>query len=102
MPWFGRLFGGSTPAPVEPPANTVLIADDIAAKLAGAHAAGDAPSLETAVNEMLRAHLDALAQPQPNGEGIPFWLQRGQAPTSDMEDELRDRVTQRRATEDPQ
>ena len=92
MSLFGRLFGGSTPTP--PPPNTVVISDALADRLTK-----DGINLELAVNETLRAHFKILDEPKSELTGMPFWLRRDDA-NSEIEDELRDRVTQRRAGED--
>ena len=102
MSWLGRLFGRQEPPP-SPPANSVVIADDLAAALT----VGDR-DLAEAVDVTLREHLDAQARAAAaRGERIPFWLQREQAGTTgessgggELEEELRDRVIQRRAAED--
>jgi len=69
----------------------VVISDDLATRLTQA---GD--DLEAAANEAVRAYFKVLDEPKTDLSGMPFWLEREGA-TSEMEDELRDRVTQRRA-----
>jgi hypothetical protein len=96
MSWIGRLLGSTPPPP--PPPNSVVIAEDLAETLT----AGGA-GLEDAVNSAIRAHLEAqrkAAEAQARGEKIPFWLRRDEESGEGMEDELRDRVIQRRASED--
>ena len=58
--------------------------------------------LVVAVDAALRAFLDAQAKALAAGEPerIPFWLRRDVEHPGDLEDELRDRVIQRRAAED--
>lgn len=58
--------------------------------------------LSAAVDTALRAYLDAQAKALAAGEPerIPFWLRRDSIPSGDLEDELRDRVIQRRAAEE--
>ena len=58
--------------------------------------------LSASVDVALRAFLDAQAKALAAGEPerIPFWLRRDAIPSGDLEDELRDRVIQRRAAED--
>jgi len=93
MPFLGRLFGGSAP-----PANSVVIADDLAAQLT----AGGTP-LPAAVDTALRRHLEAerrAAEAERRGEKIPFWLRREGGASGEMEDALRDRIAQRRAAEE--
>ena len=93
MSWLSRLF--SSPPP--PPPNSVVIPDDLAATLTA-----DGADLDVAVVGTVRAHLDAQAKAKEaaaRGEKIPFWLQKDADFTADLEDELRDRVTQRRAVE---
>ena len=94
MSWLGRLFG-SKPPPA--PLNSVVVASDLVQPLI----AGGA-DLPTAVDAALRAYLDAQAKALAAGEPerIPFWLRRDAIPSGDLEDELRDRVIQRRAAEE--
>jgi hypothetical protein len=94
MSWLGRLFGSK---PLPAPANTVVIAGDLVTPLAATSA-----DLSTAVDTALRAYLDAQAKALAAGEPerIPFWLRRDAEKSGDLEDELRDRVIQRRAAED--
>jgi len=94
MSWLGRLFG-SKPPPA--PSNSVVIAADLVPPLLDAGA-----DLSTAVDLALRAYLDAQAKALAAGEPerIPFWLRRDAERPSDLEDELRDRVIQRRAAEE--
>ena len=58
--------------------------------------------LEVAVDAALRAYLEAQAKAAAAGEPerVPFWLQRERGGEANIEDELRDRVIQRRAAED--
>ena len=58
--------------------------------------------LAVAVDAALRAFLDARAKALAAGEPerIPFWLRRDVEHPGDLEDELRDRVIQRRAAEE--
>jgi hypothetical protein len=91
MPWPFRR----KPAP--PPANTVVIADDVAASLLMSGA-----PLESAVNDALREHIEAKAREATEAEarGIPFWLRRDSERGGDIEEQLRDRVIQRRSSEE--
>jgi hypothetical protein len=93
MSFFGRLFGAKPP----PPANSVIIAEDLVATLTTGGA-----TLEVAVNDSLRVYLEAQAKAAAAGEPerIPFWLRRESDQGGQLEDELRDRVIQRRAAED--
>jgi hypothetical protein len=90
----GRLFWWQ-PSPAPP--NTVVIAGDLVSPLIEAGA-----DLSTAVDTALRAYLDAQAKALAAGEPerIPFWLRRDAERPGDLEDELRDRVIQRRAAEE--
>jgi len=73
----------------------VVVADDIAVALT---APGTA--LGEAVDAALRAHLEAQARAAAaRGEPMPFWLARDRSGSGEIEDELRDRVIQRRAAE---
>jgi hypothetical protein len=90
MSFLGRLFRGAPPPP-PPPANRVVISDDLAARLTQTGI-----DLEAATNEAVRAYFKVLDEPKTDLSGMPFWLEREKA-NSEMEDELRDRVTQRRA-----
>jgi hypothetical protein len=94
MSWLGRLFGSKPPTA---PLNSVVVAGDLVAPLTAAGA-----DLSTAVNMALRAYLDAQAKALAAGEPerIPFWLRRDAHHSGDLEDELRDRVIQRRAAEE--
>jgi hypothetical protein len=94
MSWLGRLFGSKPPLA---PANTVVIAGDLVTPLVATGA-----DLSTAVDTALRAYLDAQAKALAAGEPerIPFWLRRDAEHPGDLEDELRDRVIQRRAAEE--
>jgi hypothetical protein len=94
MSWLGRLFG-SKPPPA--PSNSVVIASDLVAPLVASGL-----DLPTAVDAALRAFLDAQAKALAAGEPerIPFWLRRDGEHPGDLEDELRDRVIQRRAAEE--
>ncbi|MGO8685618.1 MAG: hypothetical protein ACLQT7_00330 [Candidatus Dormibacteria bacterium] len=92
MSFLGRLFGST------PPPNAVVIADDLVAGLT----AGGVP-LQTAVDAALRRNLEAerrAAEAEKRGEKIPFWLRREGGGSGEMEDALRDRIAQRRASED--
>lgn len=96
MSLLGRLFG-SRPAP--PPANSVVVPEDVAARLTA-----DGTPLQASVDAVLRSFLEARDRPEPDGApGIPFWLDRHKASaageTSDLGDELRDRVIQRHTAE---
>jgi len=94
--FFGRLFG-SSPAPA-PAANTVVIADDLAARLTA-----PGVQLEAAVDAALRRHLESerrAAEAEMRGEKIPFWLRREGGGSGEMEDALRDRIAQRRGGEE--
>ena len=69
--------------------------------LASALTPGGEP-LQAAVNAALRQHLEHLRAAETaaaRGEAIPFWLARDERGSSEIEDELRERVTQRRAGE---
>ncbi len=94
MSWLGRLFG-SKPPPA--PSNSVVIAGDLVSPLVATGA-----DLSSAVDSALRAYLDAQAKALAAGEPerIPFWLRRDAENAGDLEDELRDRVIQRRAAEE--
>ncbi|HVC05214.1 MAG TPA: hypothetical protein VND88_11115 [Candidatus Acidoferrales bacterium] len=94
MSWLGKLFGAKPPPA---PADSVVIAGD----LVGPLTAGGT-GLSVAVDTALRAYLDAQAKALAAGEPerIPFWLRRDAEHAGDLEDELRDRVIQRRAAED--
>jgi hypothetical protein len=94
MSWRGRLFGSSPP--LHP--NSVVIADDVVAALT----ASGVP-LGEAVDATLRSHLEAArraGEAQARGEKIPFWLGREEGASGEIEDTLRDRISQRRASEE--
>jgi hypothetical protein len=95
MSWLGRLLGRSPAVPAVPPADTVVVPPDIAARLTA-----EGQPLASAVEQALRehlAHLDQSAQQQANGDK-PFWLAR-EDEGGDLEERLRDRIAQRRAGE---
>jgi len=94
MSFLGRLFGGKAP---EPAPNSVIIDATLAASLTA-----DGGALDLAVDAALRAYLDAQAKAAQAGDlgGIPFWLRRDSERTGEIEDELRDRIIQRRASEE--
>jgi hypothetical protein len=94
MSWLGRLFGSRPPTA---PANSVVVATDLVQPLTASGA-----DLSTAVDAALRTYLDAQAKALAAGEPerIPFWLRRDVENAGDLEDELRDRVIQRRAAEE--
>ena len=89
MSLLGRLFG--RPGPAAPPANSVVIADDLAAALTA-----EGRPLADAVDATLREQLTARRR-DPDSH-IPFWLARDGAQV-DIDDELRDRLERRRAGE---
>ncbi len=92
MSWLGRLLN---PVPAPQP-RAVVIPDDIVAELE----AGD-DSLQATVEAALRSHLDARRRPagEEDTARLPFWLRRGTGEKGDIDQSLRDRVTQRRAVE---
>jgi hypothetical protein len=94
MSWLGRLFAAKPPPA---PTNSVVIAGDLVLPLTS-----NGTELATAVDTALRAYLDAQAKALAAGEPerIPFWLRRDVENAGDLEDELRDRVIQRRAAEE--
>jgi hypothetical protein len=100
MSWLGRLLGRS-PAPAPPPApppRTVVIPEDLATTLT---AAGE--PLEAAVTASLRDLLVLRQRAQlaaEAGERIPFWLERDTNHARHIEDELRDRMAQRKSGEE--
>ena len=92
MSWLGRLFSS---APPPPPPNTVVIPDDIVAQLEG----GEAP-LQDTVEEALRNLVEIRRRAaEHDAEGLPFWLRRESGQKGEIDESLRDRVTQRRAAE---
>jgi hypothetical protein len=91
MSWLGRLFS-STPPPTP---NAVSIPADIVEQLGG----GDAP-LQATVEEALRSYLEIRRRAaEHDAEGLPFWLRREAGEKGEIDQSLRDRVTQRRAAE---
>jgi len=94
MSFLSRLFGGKAPEPVP---NSVVIDATLAASLTA-----DGSALDLAVDGALRAYLDAQAKAAQASdlEGMPFWLRRDAERTGEIEDELRDRIIQRRASEE--
>src|ERR1022692_503798 len=91
MSWLGRLFGSKPPAA---PLNSVVVASDLVPPLTA-----NGAELSTAVDAALRAYLDAQAKALAAGEPerIPFWLRRDVERAGDLEDELRDRVIDRKS-----
>lgn len=91
MGWVARLFGRTGGTVV------VHLPVDLAEALVP-EAAGS--GLDAAVERVLRAHLTGGCRSVPDdGERMPFWLSRRDAPVGDLEGELRDRMAQRRAAE---
>ena len=97
MSWLGRLFGSKPPPAPPPPSNSVVIAGDLVAPLV-AGGAELSVAVDSALRTFLVAQAKALAAGEP--ERIPFWLRRDAENPGDLEDELRDRVIQRRAAEE--
>jgi hypothetical protein len=92
MSWLGRLFNSAPPPPAP---NTVVIPEDIVAKLEG----GDAP-LQTTVEDALRSLLEIRRRAaEHDAEGLPFWLRREAGQKGEIDESLRDRVTQRHAAD---
>lgn len=92
MSWLGRLFA---PAPPPPPPNSVVIADDIVSQLD----AGDVP-LQAAVDDALRSLFEIRRRAaEHDAEGLPFWLRRESGQKGEIDESLRDRVSQRRAAD---
>jgi hypothetical protein len=92
MSFLGRLFGRSAPSPPPaPPANTVTIADDLAAELTA-----EGRPLADAVEAALREQIAARARGAESR--MPFWLTREEEEL-DLEAELRDKLEKRRAAE---
>ncbi|MGH7723331.1 MAG: hypothetical protein ACRENL_10975 [Candidatus Dormibacteria bacterium] len=92
MSWLGRLFSSSPPPP---PPNTVVVPEDIVGQLNG----GDAPlqvTVETALRSLLEIRRRAA---EHDAEGLPFWLRREAGQIGEIDESLRDRVTQRRAAD---
>ena len=92
MSWLGRICKSEPPPP---PANSVVIPDDIVAQLGG----GAAP-LQDTVEEALRSLIEIRRRAaEHDAEGLPFWLRRDAGQKGEIDESLRDRVTQRRAAE---
>jgi hypothetical protein len=92
MSWAGWLFGRSSGSV------TVRLPADLAAALDNDE--GGDEGLDAAVERVLRAHLAGSCRAAPDEpEKKPFWLSRRDAPESDIEGGLRDRMAQRRAAE---
>ena len=88
MSWVGWLFGRSSETV------TVHLPADLAEAL------DSDEGLDAAVERVLRAHLAGSCRAAPDEpEKKPFWLSRRDAPESDIEGGLRDRMAQRRAGE---
>jgi hypothetical protein len=91
MSWLGRLFK-PTPPPTQP--NAVVIPDDVVGQLDG----GDVP-LQATVEEALRSYIEIRRRAaEHDAEGLPFWLRR-EAGLGEIDESLRERVTQRHAAE---
>jgi len=93
MSWLSSLFK-SAPPPAPPP-NIVEIPEELVGRLNR-----DGQPLSESVVAILRSHFEAEDHPAPASEQIPFWLEREKVGTGDLEDQLRDKVTQRRAAEE--
>ena len=94
MSFLGRLFGARPP---EPAPNSVVIDPELAGTLTAGGVA-----LDAAVDTALRAYLALQAKAAEAGldDRIPFWLQRDEERSRELEDELRDRVIQRHGAEE--
>lgn len=91
MSWLGRLFGSAPPPPAP---NSVTIPEDIVGELGG-----DLP-LQVTVEEALRMLIEVRKRAAEHElEGVPFWLKREAGQSPEIDESLRDRVTQRRAAE---
>jgi hypothetical protein len=92
MSWVGWLFGRSGGTV------TVRLPADLAEALGNDE--GGEGELDAAVERVLRAHLAGSCRAASDDtEKMPFWLSRRDAPVSDIEGGLRDRMAQRRAAE---
>jgi hypothetical protein len=92
MSWVGWLFGRSSGTV------TVRLPADLAEALESDEDGDE--GLDAAVARVLRAHLAGSCRAAPDdAEKMPFWLSRRDAPVSDIEGGLRDRMAQRRAAE---
>jgi hypothetical protein len=92
MSWLGRLFNS---APPPPPPNAVVIPDDIVGQLGGSGA-----PLQATVEDALRSLIEIRRRAaEHDAEGLPFWLRREAGQKGEIDESLRDRVTQRRAAE---
>jgi hypothetical protein len=95
MSWLARLLGKSPSPPAAPPPTAVVVPQDIADRLTATGIA-----LDTAVEAALREHLTTLEQAHRRGEADkPFWLARDDDEGGDLEEQLRDRIAQRRSGE---
>jgi len=98
MSFLGRLFGRTPPEPAAAELATTSVVIDPA--LATALTAGG-ETLAVAVDQALRAQLAAQSRPAAEApDRVPFWLQRDEERSAELEDELRDRVIQRHESED--
>jgi hypothetical protein len=92
MSWLSRIF--SSPPPPPPP-NSVVIPEDIVGQLGGAGG-----SLQATVDDALRSLIEIRRRAaEHDAEGLPFWLRREAGQKGEIDESLRDRVTQRRAAE---
>ncbi len=91
MSWLGRLFSSAPPLPP----NSVVIPADIVVALG----AGDGP-LQASVEAALRSLIEIRRRAaEHDAEGLPFWLRREAGQHTEIDESLRDRVSQRRAAE---
>lgn len=73
----------------------MVIPDDIVAALD----IGETP-LQTGVDDALRSLIEIRRRAaEHDAEGLPFWLRREAGNRSEIDESLRDRVSQRRAAE---
>jgi|SRR2546421_1609223 len=97
MSWLGRLFG--RPAAPPPDAHTVVVPADLAAALtAGGAGLGDA--VEQALRDHLRYQESRRSADDERQQRVPFWLAREGDERAAIEEELRDRLAQRRAADE--
>ncbi len=98
MSWLSRLFSAAPPpaAPAAPPpAHSVVIPDDIIDQLGAAD-----DQLQSSVEDALRSLIEIRRRAaEHDAEGLPFWLRREAGQQAEIDESLRDRVSQRRAAE---
>lgn len=94
--WLGRLFNPSPRTPAPPPPNSVLIPDELATRLDGDPEQTLQERVELALRDLIEIRRRAA---EHDDAKLPFWLRRDGGGGPEIDESLRDRVSQRRAAD---